>query len=158
MSFKEFVIIFSMIILGLIFDNFVSSKIGNFYLHTNFAYLVFSYWVFACPEKIGVLFSLFFGLIIDFISGSAIGFHAFMYLLFAYIIHIYAFSFRLFSYIQLAVFFGGSATFVTTINYLIEHTANYSYTNILIALVFHVVIWIPFYKFIRFARQLSTIG
>ena len=83
-----------MIILGLIFDNFVSSKIGNFYLHTNFAYLVFSYWVFACPEKIGVLFSLFFGLIIDFISGSAIGFHAFMYLLFAYIIHIYAFTFR----------------------------------------------------------------
>ena len=144
-----------MIIFGSILDDLVSSKIENFYLHTNFAYLVFSYWVFACPEKIGALFSILFGLIIDFISGSAIGFHAFMYLLFAYIIHIYAFTFRLFSYLQLAVFFGGSATFITTINYLIEHTSNYSYANISIALVFHIIIWIPFYKFIRFARQLS---
>ena len=158
MTLKEFLIIFSMIIFGSILDNSVSSKIENFYLHTNFTFLVFSYWVFAYPEKIGVLFSTMFGLIIDFISGSAIGFHAFMYLLFAYIIHIYAFTFRLFSYLQLAVFFGGSATFITTINYLIEHTSNYSYANIFIALVFHIIIWIPFYKFIRFARQLSMNG
>ena len=116
MTFKEFLIIFSMIIFGSILDDFVSSKIGNFYLHTNFAYLVFSYWVFACPEKIGVLFSIIFGLTIDLISGSSIGFHVFMYLLFAYIIHIYAFTFRLFSYIQLAVFFGGTATFLSLIH------------------------------------------
>ena len=79
-----------MIIFGSILDDFVSSKIGNFYLHTNFAYLVFSYWVFACPEKIGVLFSIIFGLTIDLISGSSIGFHVFMYLLFAYFIHMHS--------------------------------------------------------------------
>ena len=115
---RETIVIYSSIIFAIILDSLLSFKLGIIFFDTNFSYLIFSYWVFAVPEKIRVSQSILIGFLVDFLSNSAIGFHISLYCLFSLIIHAYAYTFRLFSYLQLAIFFGTSAAFITNLPFL----------------------------------------
>ena len=112
MSTGEIIVIYSSIIFAIILDSLLSFNLGSVFFDTNFSYLIFSYWVFAAPEKIRVSQSILIGFLVDFFSNSAIGFHITLYCLFSLIIHAYVYTFRLFSYLQLAIFFGTSASFI----------------------------------------------
>ena len=123
MSAREIIVIYSSIIFAIILDGLISFKLGSVFFDTNFSYLIFSYWVFAAPEKIRVSQSILIGFLVDFLSNSEIGFHITLYCLFSLIIHAYAYTFRLFSYLQLAIFFGTSASFISALFYLPSPTA-----------------------------------
>tara|TARA_B100000029_G_scaffold508084_2_gene594135 strand:+ start:6696 stop:7166 length:471 start_codon:yes stop_codon:yes gene_type:complete len=138
---------------ALIFDNIFSFQIGSYYLESNLVYLIFGYWIFALPEKLRVFHSFTMGLIIDLLSGSWIGFYTSMFVFFSYIIHVYAYTFRLFSYLQLSIFFGMTATFITALKFLISYPESYSYINIFLSLIFNILFWFPIYKIMRFYRQ-----
>ena len=132
MSIREIIIVYSSMIFAIILDSLLSFKLGSVFFDTNFSYLIFSYWVFAVPEKIRVNQSILIGFLVDLLSNSGIGFHISLYCLFSLIIHAYAYTFRLFSYLQLAIFFGTSASFISALFYLFHHPLHYSYLDIFI--------------------------
>ena len=65
MSAREIIVIYSSIIFAIILDALISFKLGSVFFDTNFSYLIFSYWVFAAPEKIRVTQSILIGFLID---------------------------------------------------------------------------------------------
>ena len=153
MSTREIIIVYSSIIFAIILDSLLSFKLGSVFFDTNFSYLIFSYWVFAAPEKIRVNQSILIGFLVDFLSDSAIGFHISLYCLFSLIIHAYAYTFRLFSYLQLSIFFGTSASFISALFYLFHHPLHYSYLDIFIYWITSMILWFPVYFGMRRFRQ-----
>jgi rod shape-determining protein MreD len=105
------------------------------------------------PEKIRVNQSILIGFLVDFLSNSAIGFHISLYCLFSLVIHAYAYTFRLFSYLQLAIFFGTSASFISALFYLFHHPLHYSYLDIFIYWITSMILWFPVYFVMRRFRQ-----
>ena len=153
MSTREIIVIYSSIIFAIILDSLLSFNLGSVFFDTNFSYLIFSYWVFAAPEKIRVSQSILIGFLVDFFSNSAIGFHITLYCLFSLIIHAYVYTFRLFSYLQLAIFFGTSASFISALFYLFHHPLHYSYFDIFIYWITSMILWFPIYFGMRRFRQ-----
>ena len=68
MKFSDHLIILSTIILGFWLDNSLNSFTIKLYLELNFGFLIFTYWVFAMPEKLQSSAALFYGLVADLFS------------------------------------------------------------------------------------------
>ena len=111
MKFSNHLIILSTIIFGFWIDDFLNPITIKLYLELNFGFLIFAYWVFAMPEKLHSSAALFYGLVTDLLFSNVIGFNMLFFIATSYIIHLYVFRFRIFSYFQLSVFFSGSSTF-----------------------------------------------
>ena len=126
--------------LGYWLDDFLNTVSIKLFLELNFGFLIFAYWVFALPEKIQSLAGLIYGLAIDLFFSNVIGFNMLFFTATSYIIHLYVFRFRIFSYFQLSVFFSGSSTFYTACKFLLLSPNNYSYivlmVSFLITLIF----------------------
>ena len=111
MKFKNHLIVLSTIIFGFWLDHYFNQFTIKYLFELNFGFLIFSYWVFAMPEKIHSLAAVLYGLAVDLFFSNAIGFNMLFFVATSYIIHLYVFRFRIFSYFQLSVFFSGSSTF-----------------------------------------------
>ncbi len=153
MKFSNHLIIFSTIFLGFWLDNSLNPLTINFFLELNFGFLIFSYWVFAMPEKLQSSAALFYGLVIDLFFSNAIGFNMLFFVATSYVIHLYVFRFRIFSYFQLAVFFSGSSTFYIACKYLLLSPYNYSYVILLFSFLVNAVLWVAIYIIMRTFRR-----
>ena len=153
MKFSNHLIIFSTIFLGFWLDNSLNPLTINFFLELNFGFLIFSYWVFAMPEKLKSSAALFYGLVIDLFFSNAIGFNMLFFVATSYVIHLYVFRFRIFSYFQLAVFFSGSSTFYIACKYLLLSPYNYSYVILLSSFLVNAVLWVAIYIIMRAFRR-----
>ena len=153
MKFSNHLIIFSTIFLGFWLDNSLNPLTIKFFTELNFGFLIFSYWVFAMPEKLQSSAALFYGLVIDLFFSNVIGFNMLFFVATSYIIHLYVFRFRIFSYFQLAVFFSGSSTFYIACKYLLLSPYNYSYVILLSSFVVNAVLWVAIYIIMRAFRR-----
>ena len=153
MKFSDHLIILSTIILGFWLDNSLNSFTIKLYLELNFGFLIFTYWVFAMPEKLQSSAALFYGLVIDLFFSNAIGFNMLFFVATSYVIHLYVFRFRIFSYFQLAVFFSGSSTFYIACKYLLLSPYNYSYVILMSSFVINAVLWVGVYLIMRAFRR-----
>ncbi len=118
-----------------------------------FGFLIFSYWVFAVPEKIKSLAALLYGLAVDLFFSNVIGFNMLFFVATSYIIHLYVFRFRIFSYFQLSVFFSGSSTFYIACKYLLLSPINYSYLVLILSFAVNAILWIGVYLTMRAFRR-----
>ena len=153
MKFSNHLIIFSTIFLGFWLDNSLNPLTINFFLELNFGFLIFSYWVFAMPEKLQSSAALFYGLVIDLFFSNVIGFNMLFFVATSYVIHLYVFRFRIFSYFQLAVFFSGSSTFYIACKYLLLSPYNYSYVILISSFLVNAVLWVVIYLIMRAFRR-----
>ena len=153
MKFKNHLIVLSTIIFGFWLDNYLNQFTIKYFLELNFGFLIFSYWVFAMPEKIQSLASLLYGLAADLFFSNAIGFNMIFFVATSYIIHLYVFRFRIFSYFQLSVFFSGSSTFYIACKYLLFSPNNYSYLVLILSFVVNAILWIGTYLMMRAFRR-----
>ena len=126
MKFSNHLIVLTTIILGFWIDDYLYSITAKLFWELNFGFLIFSYWVFAMPEKLHSSAALFYGLVADLFFSNVIGFNMLFFVATSYIIHLYVFRFRIFSYFQLSVFFSGSSTFYIACKYLLLSPYNYS--------------------------------
>ena len=138
---------------GFWLDEFLNPATINFFLELNFGFLIFAYWVFALPERIQSSVALIYGLVIDLLFSNVIGLNMLFFITTSYIIHLYVFRFRIFSYFQLSVFFSGSSTFYTACKYLLLSPNNYSYVVLLISFLITLVLWIGIYFTMRAFRR-----
>ena len=153
MKFKNHLIVLSTIIVGFWLDNYFNQFTIKYFLELNFGFLIFSYWVFAMPEKIQSLAAVLYGLAADLFFSNAIGFNMIFFVATSYIIHLYVFRFRIFSYFQLSVFFSGSSTFYIAFKYLLLSPNNYSYLVLILSFVVNAILWIGIYLMMRAFRR-----
>lgn len=163
MKFTTHSIIFLSIFFGFCLDSLIAtfqiktylSLLGNtpYLMQTCFGFLVFCYWVYAIPERLRIFSALLYGLLIDLSFGDAVGFHMLFFGISSYVIHVYAFRFRLFSYIQLIIFFASASTFYLACEYLLFSPNNYSYFLLLSSFFINAIIWLPIYFCMRFVRR-----
>ena len=153
MKFKNHLIVLSTIIFGFWLDNYLNQFSIKYFLELNFGFLIFSYWVFALPEKIKSLAALLYGLAVDLFFSNVIGFNMLFFVATSYIIHLYVFRFRIFSYFQLSVFFSGSSTFYIACKYLLLSPINYSYLVLILSFAVNAILWIGVYLTMRAFRR-----
>ena len=139
--------------LGFWLDDSLNPLSIKFFLELNFGFLIFTYWVFAMPEKLQSLAALFYGLVIDLFFSNVIGFNMIFFVATSYVIHLYVFRFRIFSYFQLAVFFSGSSTFYIACKYLLLSPNNYSYVVLISSFLINAVLWVGIYLIMRAFRR-----
>tara|TARA_Y100000741_G_scaffold217724_1_gene165945 strand:+ start:1174 stop:1653 length:480 start_codon:yes stop_codon:yes gene_type:complete len=153
MKFRNHLIILSTIIFGFWFDDFLNPISIKLFLEVNFGFLIFSYWVFALPEKLKSSAALFYGLVSDLFFSNVIGFNMLFFVATSYIIHLYVFRFRIFSYFQLSVFFSGSSSFYIACKYLLLSPYNYSYVVLMVSFLINAVLWLGVYFIMRAFRR-----
>ena len=129
-------------ILVIFFINFVefriSSFLSEFYIVFPATFLFYSYYVYQSKENIGSLEAFLLGLFVDLISNSFLGFNAILFCLITYLINLYSNSFKLFSYLQICIFFGLSAASYVGFSQLIINIYNFSYLTLLISTIFNI--------------------
>ena len=122
-------------------------------VETCIGFLIVCYWIYAIPEKIQSSEALLYGLLIDLCFGSAIGFNMLFFSSISYVIHVYVFRFRIFSYLQLIIFFAGSSVFYLACKYLIFFPENYSYLLLISSFFINALLWLPIYFSMRALRR-----
>src|SRR6056300_1711196 len=153
MKFSNHLIVLSTIIMGFWIDDSLYSITAKLFWELNFGFLIFSYWVFAMPEKLHSSAALFYGLVADLFFSNVIGFNMLFFVATSYIIHLYVFRFRIFSYFQLSVFFSGSSTIYTACKYLLLSPYNYSYIVLMVSFLITLVLWVGIYFVMRAFRR-----
>jgi rod shape-determining protein MreD len=153
MKFSNHLIILLTIILGFWIDDSLNPMTTKLFWELNFGFLIFSYWVFAMPEKLKSSAALFYGLVGDLFFSNVVGFNMLFFIVTSYIIHLYVFRFRIFSYFQLSVFFSGSSTFYIACKYLLFSPYNYSYVILLTSFLLNAVLWVGLYLLMRAFRR-----
>ena len=153
MKFSNHLIVLFTIIFGFWLDDNFSRFTIKYFVEINFGFLIFMYWVFAMPEKIQSLAAMLYGLAVDLFFSNVIGYNMLFFVATSYIIHLYVFRFRIFSYFQLSVFFSGSSTFYIACKYLILSPYNYSYFVLIFSFVVNAILWIGVYLMMRAFRR-----
>ena len=153
MKLKDHLIILTSVIFGFWIDDYLNQYTLKYFIELNFGFLIFSYWVFAIPEKIQSLAAVIYGLVADLFFFNIIGFNMLFFVATCYVIHLYVFRFRIFSYFQLSVFFSGSSTFYIACKYLLLSPNNYSYLVLILSFVVNAVLWIGIYFTMRAFRR-----
>ena len=153
MKFSNHLIILLTIILGFWIDDSLNPITTKLFWELNFGFLIFSYWVFAMPEKLKSSAALFYGLVADLFFSNVVGFNMLFFVVTSYIIHLYVFRFRIFSYFQLSVFFSGSSTFYIACKFLLLSPYNYSYVILLTSFLLNAVLWVGLYLLLRAFRR-----
>ncbi len=153
MRFYNHLIILSLIIFGYWLDDYLNQFTIKYFIELNSGFLIFTYWVFAMPEKIQSLAALLYGLAVDLFFSNVIGFNMLFFVATSYVIHLYVFRFRIFSYFQLSVFFSGSSTFYIACRYLLLSPSNYSYFVLIFSFIVNAILWIGVYLIMRALRR-----
>jgi len=153
MKFSNHLIILLTIMLGFWIDDSLNPITTKLFWELNLGFLIFSYWVFAMPEKLYSSAALFYGLVADLFFSNVVGFNMLFFVATSYIIHLYVFRFRIFSYFQLSVFFSGSSTFYIACKYLLLSPYNYSYVILLTSFLLNAVLWVGLYLLMRAFRR-----
>ena len=153
MKYSNHLIILLTIILGFWIDDYLNPITTKLFWELNLGFLIFSYWVFAMPEKLYSSAALFYGLVADLFFSNVVGFNMLFFVATSYIIHLYVFRFRIFSYFQLSVFFSGSSTFYIACKYLLLSPYNYSYVILLTSFLLNAVLWVGLYLLMRAFRR-----
>tara|TARA_B100001287_G_scaffold275987_1_gene285301 strand:+ start:1997 stop:2476 length:480 start_codon:yes stop_codon:yes gene_type:complete len=153
MKLKDHLIILTSVIFGFWIDDYLNQYTLKYFIELNFGFLIFSYWVFAIPEKIQSLAAVIYGLVADLFFFNIIGFNMLFFVATCYVIHLYVFRFRIFSYFQLSVFFSGSSTFYIACKYLFLSPINYSYFVLILSFIINAILWVGVYLVMRDFRR-----
>ena len=116
----------------------ISNTLSRAYIIFPLTFLSYSYYVYKSHQNINPIEAFLFGLFVDLISNSYFGLNTILFCLITYLINIYSNSFKLFSNLQICIFFGLSAASYVGFNQLIINLYNFSYLTLLISAIFNI--------------------
>lgn len=122
-----------LIIIAFNIESYINIFLSKFYIVIPLSFLTYSYFAYKSSIGFSSTSSFLFGLFVDLISGTFIGLNALVYSISTYIINNYRYVFRLFSYLQISIFFGIISTVYIGITHLFINLANYSYLTLFIS-------------------------
>ena len=127
----------------ILFINFIDQRIANFaydfLIILPLTFLAYSFYVYKSDRNIGGIEAFSVGLLIDLISDSYFGLNAIIFCLITYVINLYANAFKLFSYIQVCLFFGFSSTAYIGFTQLVINLYDFSYLTLFISSISNVI-------------------
>jgi len=127
----------------IIFINFIDQSIAGFASHFliifPLTFLTYSFYVYKSDRNIGGIEAFSLGLFIDLISDSYFGLNAIIFCLITYVINLYANAFKLFSYLQVCLFFGFSSTAYIGFTQLLINLYDFSYLTLFISSIANVI-------------------
>ena len=125
-----------------IIESLLAPQLINFYLSIPVTFLIFSFAIFRSSRKPNPLLTFSCGLYVDLISSSPFGLNAGIFTIMSYAISIYANAFKLFSYIQICIFFGISTVFYIGFKNLIMNLENFSYLLLFVSFFINILLFL----------------
>ncbi len=129
--------------LVILFINFIDQSIADFaydfLIILPLTFLAYSFYVYKSDKNIGGIEAFSVGLFIDLISDSYFGLNAIIFCLITYVINLYANAFKLFSYLQVCLFFGFSSTVYIGFTQLVINLYDFSYLTLFISSISNVI-------------------
>ena len=107
-----------LIVIAFNIESYINIFLSKFYIVIPLSFLTYSYFAYKSSIGFSSTSSFLFGLFVDLISGTFIGLNALVYSISTYIINNYRYVFRLFSYLQISIFFGIISTVYIGITHL----------------------------------------
>ena len=130
----------------IIFINFIDQSLAgflsDFLIILPLTFLTYSFYVYKSYSNISALEAFLLGLLIDLISDSYFGLNATIFCLITYVINLYANAFKLFSYLQICLFFGFSSTAYVGFTQLVINLYDFSYLTLLISSISNIILCI----------------
>jgi len=127
----------------IVFINFIDQNIAflfsKIFIIIPLTFLAFSFYVYKSDKNISSLEAFSFGLFVDLISDSYFGLNTIIFCLTTYLINQNANSFKLFSYLQICLFFGLSASTYVGFSQLIINLYDFSYKTLLLSLFANII-------------------
>lgn len=127
-----------------IIESFIAPHLINLYIIFPITFIVFSYTLYESNSNTNALYAFLFGLYVDLISGSPFGLNAGLFIMMSYVINSYANTFKLFSYIQIYVFFGISSIFYIGFKSIVIGIENFSYLVLFVSFLFNTFLFFLF--------------
>ena len=128
-----------LIILVSYVDYKISNGLSKIYVMLPLTFLVYSYFLYKSDKNIGPLESFITGLFIDLITNSYFGHNAILFCFASYLINTYSNTFKLFSYLQICIFFGACATAYVGFSQIILNLYNFSYLTLFLSAFFNIM-------------------
>jgi len=125
-----------------ILESFLAPILIKAHINIPITFLIFSFTIYKSRFNTNALYAFLFGLYVDFISSSPIGLNAALFSMMAYVVNSYSNTFKLFSLIQICMFFSGSATFYIGFSHLFINLENFSYLILFISLIFNTFLFL----------------
>jgi len=127
----------------IVFINFIDQNIAflfsKIFIIIPLTFLAFSFYVYKSDKNISPLEAFSFGLFVDLISDSYFGLNTIIFCLTTYLINQNANSFKLFSYLQICLFFGLSSSAYVVFSQLIINLYDFSYTTLLLSIFVNII-------------------
>ena len=134
-------LIFSLILINLL-DKEIAGITSAYFIIFPLTFLSYSFYVYKSNSNIGSSEAFFIGLFIDLISDSFLGLNAIFFCLITYLINIYANAFKLFSYLQICIFFGLSSSAYVGLSQMIINIWNFSYVTLFMSTILNIILCI----------------
>jgi rod shape-determining protein MreD len=130
-------------LLIIVFINFIDQNIARFFsdllIIIPLTFLAYSFYVYRSDNNIGAIEAFLAGLFIDLISDSYFGLNAIIFCLITYVINSYANAFKLFSYLQICLFFGLSSAAYVGFTQLVINLYNFSYLILFVSTIVNII-------------------
>ena len=134
-------IIFSLILINLLAKE-IAGITNAYFTIFPLTFLSYSFYVYKSNSNFGSSEAFFIGLFIDLISDSFLGLNAIFFCLITYLINIYANAFKLFSYLQICIFFGLSSSAYVGLSQMIINIWNFSYVTLFMSTILNIILCI----------------
>ena len=125
-----------------VLESLIAPHLIGFYLSIPITFLIFSYTIFRSNRNANPLFAFLCGFYVDLISSSPFGLNAGLFTVMSYVINSYANTFKLFSYIQICIFFSIATVFYTGFKNLLMNLENFSYLLLLVSFLINTLLFL----------------
>ena len=130
-------------ILLIIIANYIDSifylYLINIYVIFPITFLLYSFFVYKIDKYNNAIEAFFIGLLVDLISGTYFGTNAALFCLMSYLINLNSNSFKLFSYLQVCLFFGITSSTYVGFTQMILNLYNFSYIILFTSALFNIL-------------------
>ena len=123
-------------------ESLIAPHLIGLYLSIPITFLIFSFTIYRSNRNVNPLFAFLCGFYVDLISSSPFGLNAGLYTITCYVINSYANTFKLFSYIQICIFFSIATVFYTGFKNLLMNLENFSYLLLFVSFLINTLLFL----------------
>ena len=125
-------------------SNFIESLLApyliNLYINFPLTFIIFSLTLYNSNHSTNAFYAFLFGLYVDLISSSPFGINAGLFTMISYVINSYVNTFKLYSDIQVSIFFGISYIVYIEFKSLFMGLENFSYLVLFVSFLFNTLL------------------
>ena len=125
-----------------VLESLIAPHLIGFYLSIPITFLIFSFAIFRSNRNVHPLFAFLCGFYVDLISSSPFGLNAGLFTVTCYVINSYSNTFKLFSYIQICIFFSIATVFYTGFKNLLMNLENFSYLLLFVSFLINTLLFL----------------